>query len=270
MSLHSLLDNFAPFYQKFFEKLKNRSRIDTISGMEKYDKTNDTSYALGTTLTFELLKRKKDVLKRIYISPKQKRDETYRSLIALAKENKTPIIENNEKIFRSLSEKDNCMVIGEFEKWSDTLQKESNHIVLVNPSNKGNLGTILRSAAAFSIHDIAIISPAADIYDPKTVRGSMGALFSIRFHYYHSFEEYQSTYQNRHYYPFMLQTDHFLGSQTIDEPYSLIFGNEATGLDSSFLEVGTPLKIPQSSLVDSLNLDNAVSIALYDFSIRHK
>lgn len=238
--------------------------------MDKYDKTNDTSYALGTTLTFELFQRKKDVAKRIYISPKQKRDDTYRALLALAKENQAPVIENNEKIFRFLSEKDNCMVIAEFQKWSDSLNEKENHIVLVNPSNKGNLGTILRSAAAFSYHDIAIISPAADIFDPKTIRSSMGAIFSIRFHYYASFEEYESKNQGRHLYPFMLQADQFLGNQFIDTPYSLIFGNEAAGLNPSFLKTGTPLKIPQSSLVDSLNLDNAVSIALYDFSIRHK
>ncbi len=234
--------------------------------MEKYSKNSDASYALGTTLTIELLKRKSHQAKRIYISPKQKRDVTYESIVTLAKKNQIPVIENNEKIFRQLSDKDNCMVIGEFLKWNDSLNSNENHIVLVNPSNKGNLGTILRSAAAFSMKGIAIISPAADVFDPKTVRSSMGAIFSVPFRYYSSFEAYQKEMGERHYYPFMLQAKEYLGSETILKPYSLIFGNEATGLDSSFLKVGTPLKIPQSSDVDSLNLDNAVSIALYEFS----
>ena len=158
------------------------------------------------------------------------------------------------------------MVIGEFLKWNDSLNSDENHIVLVHPSNKGNLGTILRSAAAFSYKGIAIISPAADAFDPKTVRSSMGAIFSVPFSYYDSFESYQKEMGERHYYPFMLQAKEYLGSENILKPYSLIFGNEATGLDSSFLKIGTPLKIPQSSDVDSLNLDNAVSIALYEFS----
>lgn len=254
------------FLPKKFRKIENYPITIRIILMEKYSKSSDTSYALGTTLTFELLKRKANQAKRIYISPKQKRDATYESIVVMARKYQIPVIENNEKIFRQLSEKDNCMVIGEFLKWNDSLNKNENHIVLINPSNKGNLGTILRSAAAFSIRGVAIISPAADAFDPKTVRSSMGAIFSVPFHYYGSFEAYQKEIGERHYYPFMLQAKEFLGNEPILKPYSLIFGNEATGLDPSFLKIGTPLKIKQSSDVDSLNLDNAVSIALYEFS----
>lgn len=262
------LFNSHTFYvfTKKIQKIENDSITFRIMFMEKYNKNSDTSYALGTTLTFELLKRKANQAKRIYISPKQKRDATYESIVAMARKNQIPVIENNEKIFRQLSEKDNCMVIGEFQKWNSSLSENEDHIVLVNPSNKGNLGTILRSAAAFSIRGIAIISPAADAFDPKTVRSSMGAIFSVPFRYYDSFGTYQKEMGERNYYPFMLQAKEFLGNETILKPYSLIFGNEATGLDSSFLKVGTPLKIPQSSDVDSLNLDNAVSIGLYEFS----
>ena len=234
--------------------------------MEKYDKSGDKSYALGTTLTFELLNRKSDKATRIYISPKQKRDETYLKLVNLAKSKNIPIIENNEKIFKSLSGKDNTMVIGEFKKFQGKMNK-GNHIVLVNPSNMGNLGTILRSSAAFGIDGVYIIKPAADIFDPKCVRGSMGSIFSIEFKYFSSFNEYLFEAGNdRDFYPFMLQTNNSLKDiKEVKTPFTLIFGNEATGLDDSFLKVGTPLKIPQSSVVDSLNLDNAVSIALYHF-----
>ena len=50
------------------------------------------------------------------------------------------------------------------------------------------------------------------------------------------------------------------------EPYSLIFGPEASGLSDDFLEIGTPLIIKHNKMIDSLNLDNAVSIALYEFT----
>lgn len=232
--------------------------------MEKYDKSSNKSYALGTTLTFELLKRKGNKATRIYISPKQKRDETYLKLTSLAKSLHLPIIENNEKIFRSLSEKDNCMVIGEFEKWEETLPS-GNHIVLVNPSNLGNLGTIIRSCAAFQIDGLAIIRPAADAFDPKCIRSSMGAAFSLPFKYYSSFDEYFKDFPSQSLYPFMLQAETTLGQEMKEAPYSLIFGNEATGLPMGFLKRGTPVKIPQSSTVDSLNLDNAVSIGLYEY-----
>ena len=232
--------------------------------MNKYDKNDPVSYCYGTTLCFELLLRAPEEAINLYVSSKQKRDETYDKLVALARVNHIPVIENNEKIFR-LADKDNVMCIGEFKKFNKPLDSTKNHVVLVNPSNMGNLGTILRSCAAFSIGGLAIIKPAADVFDPKCVRSSMGAIFSVPFHYYDSFAEYQQSVLGHSFYPFMLKAKVSLKEAKKKEPYSLVFGNEATGLDDSFLSVGTPLIIPQSSRVDSLNLDNAVSIALYGF-----
>jgi TrmH family RNA methyltransferase len=235
--------------------------------MEKYEKDGPVSYALGTQLVFTLLSERPELATKVYISPKQVRDETYAKLIALATEKKVPLIENNEKIFHALSGKDNVMTLAEFKKSLQILPKEGIHVVLVNPSNMGNLGTIIRSAAAFNVAGLAIITPAADIYDPKTIRSSMGAFFHVPFHLYASFADYQKEMGERAYYPFMLKASALVNETALQKPCSLIFGNEATGLPDSYLKVGMPLKIPQSSLVDSLNLDNAVSIALYAASI---
>lgn len=234
--------------------------------MIKYEKSSDISYAIGLTVCFELLNRKSEVATKLFLSPKLKRDETYDKIVALAKSHQLPTIENNEKIFSSLSGKDNVMAIAEFKKFKSDLINSANHAVLVNPSNKGNLGTIIRSVAAFDLGGLAIIEPAADIFDPKVVRGSMGAIFGVPFSLYPSFGEYQKAAGTRFYYPLMLKATTSLRAAKVEKPYSLVFGNEATGLDDSYLSLGTPLLIPQSSKVDSLNLDNAVSIALYEFA----
>ena len=49
-------------------------------------------------------------------------------------------------------------------------------------------------------------------------------------------------------------------------PHTLIFGNEATGLSDNFLNIGSPIIIKHSNLIDSLNLSMSVGIALYEFS----
>lgn len=48
--------------------------------------------------------------------------------------------------------------------------------------------------------------------------------------------------------------------------FSLVFGNEATGLDDSFLDYGTSIIIPQSDEVDSLNVTVAAGIAMFCFT----
>ena len=55
-----------------------------------------------------------------------------------------------------------------------------------------------------------------------------------------------------------------LGTVAISEPFSLIFGNEATGLPASFASVGTPVRIDHGPDIDSLNLPIAASIAMYE------
>lgn len=234
--------------------------------MVKYSKKDENSFALGITLLFYLLENRKEDVKRIYLSPSFEKNETYQKIVKEAKQNKIPLIENNVKIFKDLSEKDNCLAIGEFSKRFFDLEKDKNHLVLVNPSNMGNLGTILRSALAFNISNVALISPCADPYDPKTIRASMGSIFSINLQIFSSFEEYRQKYSNQNFYPFMLQAKKELKDIKILTPYSIILGNEATGLDKSFLNIGTPTIIKISNKVDSLNLDNAASIALYEFS----
>jgi len=148
------------------------------------------------------------------------------------------------------------------------LDSNKSHIVLVNPSNMGNVGTIIRTAVGMGIYDIALISPCTDLFNPKTIRSSMGALFKLRHQYFSSFEEYQKQYNNHDIFPFMLNGSNTLEIQNCPktELFSLVFGNEATGLDDSFLEVGTSICIPQSSDVDSLNVTIAVGIGTFIFT----
>jgi TrmH family RNA methyltransferase len=234
--------------------------------MFKYKKDDATSFALGTTLSIEALTHKKEAAVRLYISPKQLHDDTYQKLLDLAQGAGIPVIENNERIFKDLSDKDNVMAILEFTKFASSLDPKANHVVLVHPSNMGNLGTIIRTMAGFGLLDLAIITPACDLFDPKVVRASMGALFDIRFQLFARYEDYEKAYAKQYPYPFMLQAKTALKDAEIHTPYALLFGNEATGLDSSFLSKGTPLLIPHTPLIDSLNLDNAAAIALYEFT----
>lgn len=232
--------------------------------INKYKHDLDYSYTLGATLTYELLKFKPYLINKIYISPKIKITNDIRKMLSLAKE-KNIIIEETEKAFNILSKKENCFVIGEFKKENTDLI-EDNHIVLVNPSNAGNLGTIFRTAVGFGINNIAIIKPSVDYYDPKVVRASMGALFHLNIKYYNDIYEYKKDFKNNKLYSFMLQSSKPINKIIKTKPYSLVFGNEATGLPNEYLDICDSIIIPHSKDIDSLNLPIATSIAMYEFT----
>ncbi|MDF2842201.1 MAG: hypothetical protein K0R00_627 [Herbinix sp.] len=232
--------------------------------IKPYKKDSDYSYTLGAFPTFELLKTKPEQVLKVLVDPSFTDMDHFREL---CKEKKV-VIEINPKLISKLSDKDNCYVVGIFNKYESKLDEDKPHIVLVNPSNMGNLGTILRTSVGFGISNIGIILPGADVFHPKTVRSSMGALFRLNLRHFNSFEEYQAQYGSHDIFTFMLDGEKTLTLEECPKSklFSLVFGNEATGLDPSFSKIGTSIFIPQSPEVDSLNLTIAVGIGAYVFT----
>ena len=154
-----------------------------------------------------------------------------------------------------------------FGKFRDELRKDSPHVVLHRPGDSGNAGTILRTSLGFGMEDIALIRPCADVFDPRTVRASMGSLFRLRVRVYDSFEEYRAEFPDRQLYPFMLDASVPLREiREVPAVYSLVFGNEGSGLPAEFSAMGQPVRIESSDKVDSLNLAIAAGIGIYYFS----
>ena len=125
----------------------------------------------------------------------------------------------------------------------------------------------------FGLHDLAIVEPAADVFNPKVVRASMGAMFRMGVALFSSFAEYEAAFCGedsapRVLYPFVLHGHEVLQRLHREEgkAYSLIFGNEATGLPEIFEAMQHSITIRQSEEVDSFNLSQAVGMAVYEFT----
>ena len=232
--------------------------------IKPYKKDATYSYTLGAFPTYELIISKPEKVHKVLMHSAYTDSDSLKSLCA----NNNISLEINDKLIGKLSDKENCYVAGIFEKYGCELSRDKPHIVLVNPSNMGNLGTILRTIVGFGIYDIAIILPGADIFNPKTVRASMGALFKLNFQLYDSFEDYRRQNQEHDVYTFMLNEGYAQSIKDCPKSklFSLVFGNEATGLDDSFLKAGTCVMIPQTADVDSLNLTIAVGIGVFEFT----
>lgn len=233
--------------------------------MEKtYKKSFEHSYALGIFPTVELILSRPQSVIKVLVSSSYRAD-SHMDIFELCKKYniKTEI---NDKSINKISSKENCFVAGVFSKYQCELT-EGSHIVLVNPGNMGNMGTIIRTLTGFGLNDLAIISPGVDIFDPKVVRASMGSVFKINFKYYDSFNKYHEDFKKHKLYTFMLNGSVSLKDVKHDgnESFSLIFGNEAAGLDDSFADIGTNIFIKHTDRIDSLNLTIAAGIAIYQF-----
>ncbi len=232
--------------------------------IKPYKKEYDYSYTLGAFPTIELLKTHPEKITEVFVHSSFTDKE---NILKYTKPLNIPVI-TSDKIITKLSDKENCFVVAVFKKYESELDLSAPHVVLVSPSNMGNLGTIERSAVGFNIKNLAIIRPAVDIFNPKAIRASMGALFRMNVKYYDSFCEYQKSFSNHEIYCFMLNAKKQLSVYEVDHAhlFSLVFGNEATGLPDEFLDIGTSVIIPQSKEVDSLNITIAAGIGMFIFN----
>lgn len=236
------------------------------SDLKRYQKKQGYSYSFGAFPTFELLTGQPGQAEKVFVHSGAKQ-EIRAKAEELCRQAGVPLMEN-DRLMERIREKDSCLVIGVFRKYTCELEHGENHVVLVNPGDGGNLGTILRTCVGFGIRNLAVIEPGVDIFDPKVVRASMGSLFHLNFCYFGDYGEYRREYgEEREQYPFMLKGAKKLGSFAApkERPFSLVFGNEASGLEDRFLEVGQSVVIGHSGKIDSLNLSLAVGIGIYEF-----
>lgn len=237
-----------------------------MPSLEPYSRDLPYSYALGLFPAAQLMQKRPELARRLLVSGRAENSEGLAALRAQCAKHRVRE-EQADKILARVSGKENCFAAVVFDKFQGELTG-GNHLVLHHPSDKGNLGTMLRTALGFGYRDIAVIRPAADAFDPHVVRASMGAIFGLNLRYYDDFEEYRAQFPGHMCYPFMLDASVPLAEGVAHKktPFALIMGNEGSGLPPEFARLGQPVRIPHNQEIDSLNLSVAAAIGMYAFS----
>lgn len=146
--------------------------------------------------------------------------------------------------------------------------------VFDRPSNKGNLGTIIRSCDALGVNGLIVTGHAVDLYDPEVIRASTGSFFKLPLVRIPSFNEvsaYIGQLKKRYERLRVVGTSE-KGKVVISEydfkrPVVLLLGNEAEGLSWNFEQMCDDMvRIPMSldTSASSLNVACAASIFLYE------
>ena len=240
--------------------------MPSLSG---YKQELDYSYAPGVFPSMECLLARPEQARRLLVHSGAAGREGMEKLAALAREAGIRVEEADRALGR-ISGKENCYAAAVFAKFEDRLDPEKPQVLLHHPGDSGNLGTILRTALGLGIEDVALVRPCVDLFDPRTVRASMGSLFRLRVRVYDRFEDYFQEMGERAYYPFMLDASEsmpVLLKQPVPVRRTLVFGNEGTGLPPEFAKIGQPVRIPSNDKVDSLNLAIAAGIGIYAFQM---
>lgn len=232
-----------------------------------YDKNDAHTYALGVFPSMELLSARPEAVRCLLVSPAGYKNAGVIKLVEQCKAMGVPVEEAPRAVER-ISGKENTWAVTVLSKYASILDPKANHVVLHNPSDVGNAGTILRAALGFGFTDVAIIRPGVDPFDPRVIRASMGAAFHLNIVRYDSFDDYLAAAGEREFYLFRLRNAEPLVDQgrLAHAPFSLVFGNEASGLPKELEDFGNGVIIAHNNKIDSLNLAVAAGIGLHAFS----
>ena len=219
--------------------------------LEPYSRKLPYSYQLGVFPALMLLEARPECAVRLLLHPQGLENE---GVVKLRERCAALGVREDmaERVLRRESKKDNCFAGLVFNKYDCTLDPAASHAVLCQISDAGNAGTAMRSLLGFGVRDVAVVRPCVDVFDPHVLRASMGAFFKLRVKVYETFDDYRADFPDRPLYPFMLAGAKPLNevARTAKPPFSLVFGNEQTGLPPEFAACGQSVLIPQSSEID--------------------
>lgn len=139
--------------------------------------------------------------------------------------------------------------------------------IVENLQDPGNLGTIIRTGEGAGISGVLMSANTVDIYNPKTIRSTMGSIFRVPFVYESDFLEAIDYIRNKNVTVYAAHLDG-KNSYTVEKyskPSAFLIGNEGNGLsDAAAKKADVLIKIPMCGKVESLNAAIATTVLLYE------
>lgn len=181
--------------------------------------------------------------------------------------------ENIMKKITTTSTLCNVLVVAEKKSIDISQIKTKKKIALFDSiSDPGNLGTIIRSAAAFGIEGIILYGNCVDLYSPKVIRSCAGNFLKIPVVFIKNIEELNKNFKD---YTKISTAIYEKNNISIKEAariekYIVMFGSEASGLQEELVKIADKnIRLQMENNVESLNLSVSASIIFYELFLNN-
>lgn len=197
----------------------------------------------------------------------------WQPLLKRLHEQNIPFEEVDERVIRKMSATEEpqgilAVVSKTNYSWPDVhIDRKTVLLILDGIQDPGNLGTILRTALASGVRYVCLTPGTVDLYNPKVLRSTMGALFSLVLLPGQQPDDILSFCRERGLSVLLGDIQGSLVYRTIlsDGPIALVVGNEGKGPSSSFRSADVQrVTLPMAQDVESLNVAIATGILLYE------
>jgi len=237
---------------------------------KKYRDENNEFIIEGIKLLEEAINEKAIVKKVIICDDCNLEGKIYNSLkYEIAK---LECIYVSEKIFDYISDVKTPQGIMAIIEKKKNDKKEINFLddiilILDNIQDPGNMGTIIRTADSLNIKQIIISKDSSDIYSPKVVRSTMGAIFRVKIIESENLVETLKTIKKHKFKVISTSLDTDKNMYDVEyKKVAIVMGNEANGVSKEIQEMSDEkIKIPMLGKTESLNVSVATAVVLYEY-----
>ena len=151
----------------------------------------------------------------------------------------------------------------------DIMGNKKSHLLLIleGLQDPGNLGTIFRTSEAAGVTGIIMSRDTVDIYNPKTIRSTMGSIYRVPFIYS---EDLYTDLDKLRAHGISVYAAYLTGSVSYDKcdyrsDTAFLIGNEGNGLsDKALSHSDTRVRIPMEGSVESLNAAVSAAVLMYE------
>jgi len=185
---------------------------------------------------------------------------------------KAELIHISKEVFEKIAYRENTtglVAIAETKKQLlQNLQLPENPLIVVleNIEKPGNIGAILRTADAANIDAVLLCNNQTDLYNPNTIRSSVGCLFTNQI-VTCSNEEALAFLKEKNIaiYTTYLEATQQYHHNNFTKSSAIVLGSEADGVSSFWVENATAtIKIPMNGKIDSINVSTAAAIVIFE------
>lgn len=181
--------------------------------------------------------------------------------------------EVSEEVFAKMSDTKTpqgilCVVKQYHYELDRLLEKENPFLVILeNLQDPGNLGTIMRTAEGAGVDAVIMSKETVDIYNPKTIRATMGSVYRVPFVYVEDIVEliHYLYRRNIHTYAAHLKGENDYTKEDYTSGAAFLIGNEGNGLTDACSDAAEKyIKIPMLGKLESLNAGVAAALLMYE------
>lgn len=216
-------------------------------------------------------------IKYIILNDNVELDNEILKKISVARDNGASIICVNEAVFSKLTDENSpqgiitvCQFLSNhyFNESLISVNEDEKIMAFESVRDPGNIGAIIRNAAAFGINRLIFTTDCADIYSQKVLRATMGAIFKVKINFVANLSNAIADLKKkgrRVIATTLGENSLKLRSDRITSQDVFVIGNEGHGVSEAVIEqVDETLFIPMCENTESLNASVATAILMWE------